>query len=294
MKTRIARILVHSLAAVGWLTLGLMQPGFGQFEPKVVPIIDCVTSHPDTGQLDVFFGYASSYTEPITLAIGSRNFFFPGAQNRNQPTVFHPGVHDRVFFTSLTPSPQQSELSWSLDGTIVTAFDNPSLYCGRVRPVSNWKGQWNSTTSYIVGDAVSYLGSSWLALQESTNLEPREGTVWVTIAQKGDMGAQGPQGPQGPQGMQGPVGPAGPQGPEGPPGGSILFGSVNVGATTPPNGANTAIAECPADYLVLTGGGECTRGTLLSTAPSNNRGWKVQCSSGGVKATAVCVPNPQR
>jgi hypothetical protein len=303
MKTRIVRLVVYIMASVNWLTVSLAQPSFGQFQPKVVPTIDCVTAHPDTGTLDVFFGYASSYTGLVTLDAGSRNFFFPGSQNRNQPTVFLPGVHDRVFFTSFTPSPQQTELSWSLDGTIVTAFDDLSMYCGRARPVTNWKGQWNSTSSYLIGDAVSHLGSSWLALQESTNVEPIDGAAWATIARKGEMGAQGPQGPkgdsgatgpQGLQGIQGPAGPVGPQGPPGIPGGSILLGYVTVVATTPVSGANIAIAECPADYLRLTGGGECSRGSVLASTPFNNRAWKTQCSGGGVTTTVICVASPQR
>jgi hypothetical protein len=115
---------------------------------------------------------------------------------------------------------------------------------------------------------------------------------------KGDKGDTGARGLQGPQGIQGPVEPPGPQGaqglqgPQGIHGASILLGTITV-VSAPTNGASATIAECPADYLLLTGGGECSRGSMLSNSPFSNRAWKVLCSSSGVKATAICVPIPK-
>lgn len=81
----------------------------------------------------------------------------------------------------------------------------------------NWKGQWYSTTAYVVDDAVQHNGSGWVALQASTNIEPSDAatTQWSKLVSKGETG---PVGPMGPTGSTGPVGPAGPQGPNGPQG----------------------------------------------------------------------------
>lgn len=83
-----------------------------------------------------------------------------------------------------------------------------------------WKGAWSNSTAYAVNDAVSYNGSSYIALANNTNLVPdMNPAIWDLLAQKGDTGLAGPEGPagaQGPAGPQGMAGPAGLQGPEGP------------------------------------------------------------------------------
>jgi hypothetical protein len=102
-------------------------------------------------------------------------------------------------------------------------------------------GAWDSGTGYVIDDAVSYNGSSWLAKQASTNSAPSEGLVWTLLAQKGDTGATGATGAQGLQGLQGPVGlagtngatgPQGPQGVQGPAGsaGASPFGLAGTNA----------------------------------------------------------------
>jgi YVTN family beta-propeller protein len=60
----------------------------------------------------------------------------------------------------------------------------------------NWKGAWSSVTAYLPGDAVSYLGASYLATLASTNKVPSSNpTYWGVLAAKGATGATGPQGP---------------------------------------------------------------------------------------------------
>lgn len=103
---------------------------------------------------------------------------------------------------------------------------------------TNWRGTWDSATAYSAAtfDAVTFNGSSYVAIANSTNQAPPNATFWQLLAAKGDTGATGPagatgaQGPQGPQGStgatgatgsagpQGPAGPTGPQGPQGPAG----------------------------------------------------------------------------
>ena len=89
----------------------------------------------------------------------------------------------------------------------------------------NWQGAWATTTGYVVDDAVSDGGSSWICISDHTsssfNLQSngvQSGTYCLYLSQKGDTGATGPQGEtgaQGPQGIQGAQGDTGPQGDQG-------------------------------------------------------------------------------
>lgn len=109
----------------------------------------------------------------------------------------------------------------------------------------NWTGAWTAATNYATGDAVSYNGSSWIAKQANTNVNPVEGSDWTIIARKGDTGATGPQGPVGATGATGPQGPIGPtgatgvtgsQGPPGPAGPVGPQGSQGLTGVTGPQG----------------------------------------------------------
>jgi hypothetical protein len=161
----------------------------------------------------------------------------------------------------------------------------------------NWRGEWNSSHSYVSNDGASFNGSSWIAMRANTNIPPAEGQDWTILAKKGETGLQGAQGPQGnigATGTQGPQGTPGIQGPQGIPGTSILLDSITVETITPANGSTVATAECPLRHLLLTGGGECSRGYLLSNGPLNSTSWQVKCSGSGVTARAICVPTRQR
>lgn len=79
--------------------------------------------------------------------------------------------------------------------------------------VPHYKGTWSSATAYAKDDCVLYGGSSYIALQASTNAQPDQAAAsWAVMAQKGAAGADGATGATG---SQGPVGPTGPQGPTG-------------------------------------------------------------------------------
>jgi Collagen triple helix repeat (20 copies) len=116
----------------------------------------------------------------------------------------------------------------------------------------NWQGAWSNATAYKKGDAVSYQGSSYIAIVDNINVPPTNIVNWNQLAKKGNVGATGPAGApgpqglpgptgaagatgatgaQGPQGVAGPVGPQGPAGPSGPKGFSVLS-SVTVTAVT--------------------------------------------------------------
>lgn len=79
---------------------------------------------------------------------------------------------------------------------------------GKVR--IDWKGEWSSTSTYELLDAVEYNGSSYIATEDvKDNLPPTESEYWHIIAkagkdgENGKDGAVGPQGPKGEQGNQG-------------------------------------------------------------------------------------------
>jgi hypothetical protein len=57
--------------------------------------------------------------------------------------------------------------------------------------VNRFEGTWDSGTSYLTGDIVAYLGSTWLAIDPSTNVTPVEGADWTLIAGAGTNGSNG-------------------------------------------------------------------------------------------------------
>jgi len=55
-----------------------------------------------------------------------------------------------------------------------------------------WRGPWSSATAYVIKDAVSHSGSSWIAIADGTNHSPpTSGSFWQLLAQKGDSGGGG-------------------------------------------------------------------------------------------------------
>jgi len=58
------------------------------------------------------------------------------------------------------------------------------------------RGAWGSGSTYAVNDVVSYNGSSYLAIQASTNQQPDTQTAyWLVLAAKGDTGSGDVTGP---------------------------------------------------------------------------------------------------
>lgn len=52
-----------------------------------------------------------------------------------------------------------------------------------------WQGTWSSSTSYNIDDAVTYNGTSYIAIAASTNQAPPNATYWDVLASKGDTGS---------------------------------------------------------------------------------------------------------
>lgn len=83
-----------------------------------------------------------------------------------------------------------------------------------------FRGSYSSGTNYVLNDAVSYLGSSYMSIAASNhgNTPGLSPAFWSVLAAAGAAGAQGPSGATGPTGAQGAAGPQGLAGATGPAG----------------------------------------------------------------------------
>lgn len=73
---------------------------------------------------------------------------------------------------------------WNNLISIITNTQGPAWSMGII-----WQGAYNGATAYVVDDAVSYNGSSYICILNSTGNLPTNGTYWEIIASKGDTGA---------------------------------------------------------------------------------------------------------
>lgn len=141
--------------------------------------------------------------------------------------------------------------------------------CGTTETAVSWsrgyryKGAWNTTASYAVGDIVTSRGSSYVALVASRRVTPVAGRTWGLLAPagvSGPAGATGPVGATGPAGALGATGPAGAPGAKGSSGPAGVLGLpkyTRVNGTAVPisgNTAGTAVVDCPAGTVILSGG----------------------------------------
>jgi hypothetical protein len=121
-------------------------------------------------------------------------------------------------------------------GATASVFRNTGLAAA---PTSiQWKGAWASASTYTLGDAVSFNGSSYISLIDANTGNPPDTSPaeWDLIAQGGAPGATGPAGATGATGEQGPPGATGPQGPQGSPGPSGPQGQAGPPGQTGPQG----------------------------------------------------------
>lgn len=120
-----------------------------------------------------------------------------------------------------------------------------------------YRGEWERTTRYLTGDVVTRGGTSFVALQRNSRLNPGDEAnrdVWGLHAPRGARGAAGPEGPQGPQGQRGARGPAGPTGPEGPRGPQGFPGFPGFPGQEGPRGPRGEPGPAPALSCRLTSG----------------------------------------
>lgn len=74
---------------------------------------------------------------------------------------------------------------------------------GRVRPV--YRGDYSTSTAYVVLDRVKHNGSIWECIADATGIEPQASasTYWIEIGARGDTGAAGKDGLNGQKGEPG-------------------------------------------------------------------------------------------
>lgn len=104
----------------------------------------------------------------------------------------------------------------------------------------DWDGAYNGATAYVPNDVVSYGGSSYICIQNSTGNLPTNVLYFELMASIGATGATGGAGSTGPTGPTGLTGPAGPTGPAGAAG--FIYETVD---------GNTVPAEETGLYTVL-------------------------------------------
>ena len=90
--------------------------------------------------------------------------------------------------------------------------DGPAGPAGPAGPGLTFKGPFDVTVPYALNDAVSFNGSSYVALSATKvgDPAPDANPSWSLMAQQGTTGPSGPAGPAGSQGVTGPAGPPGP------------------------------------------------------------------------------------
>lgn len=154
----------------------------------------------------------------------------------------------------------------------------------------NFIGNYSSATSYNLGDAVSYGGSSYVSLVASNHgqtpgLSPG---YWSVLASQGVAGSTGPSGATGLTGSQGVAGPQGITGPVGPTGNTGAAGAVGInyrGAWTSATNylVNDAVTFGGSSYLALSQNSE-------QEPDQSPQMWSVLAQAGGTGAQGVAGP----
>lgn len=154
---------------------------------------------------------------------------------------------------------------------------------GVAGPPTTFAGGWLTGTAYAVGTAVSYGGSSYVALTANAGRQPDiSPQAWGLQVQAGAQGPAGPAGASGTQGSTGypgppgltgatgPAGPVGSTGPVGPAGAQGLAGPVGPQGTAGAAGLNYRGNYAPATTYALNDGVSYGGATYLSLTGLNH------------------------
>ena len=149
-------------------------------------------------------------------------------------------------------------------GSLIVALLMACTASAFADPMLTWKQTWLPGSAYKEGDAVQYLGSSYISLVskneghtpgDPTTTEGVTGSTcnpcqWSLLAEIGATGPSGPpgstgaagpigsSGPMGPMGLTGATGPTGAQGPQGPPGSGASLNYLKIAMRQWYNAAN--------------------------------------------------------
>jgi Collagen triple helix repeat (20 copies). len=172
----------------------------------------------------------------------------------------------------------------------------PAGATGPQGPSATFQGTWSVGTTYDLGDAVFYNGSSYVSLIGSNaGHQPDTSTAqWSLLAEQGATGATGAPGPIGLTGSAGPTGATGPAGPVGATGATGAPGTA--GATGPQGptvnflGAWTnstaysigdAVSENGTSYIAF------TANTAINPATDIGGNWAVLAQAGAAGTVTV-------
>jgi hypothetical protein len=143
-------------------------------------------------------------------------------------------------------------------------------------PVS-FQGTWSNLTTYAVGNAVFFSGSSYISLSGSNvGNTPTSGAPWALLAQQGSNGAAGATGATGGNGATGAQGIQGIQGATGATGATGAAGDGGTGANPtgiPFNLSPHTLSSSATVYLGPTSGGSST-----SASPTNSAIMPASCT----------------
>lgn len=251
------------------------------------PILNCVED--STGGLVAYVGYVNLNPEPTMVPYGAINYMSPPPSTRSQPTLFQPGVHDRVF--SLTLAPGQS-VTWFLAGQ-PQFVGAGSIRCGESRtflppatlrvPYTQRLATMGSTASVSWSSLALPAGLSLSSDGVLSGTPTTVGTQWVVVDVSGvkrsysltvhdvltvdDTKLQPPQG----------------------------LGSAGIRTVTNVSGTISSTAACLDTEIVIGGGGACSvpnsnalSGRVATSQPVQN-GWTTVCSNGVATAIALCA-----
>jgi hypothetical protein len=151
-----------------------------------------------------------------------------------------------------------------------------------------YKGIWNPTASYTVGDVVSYspsgVTSSYVAVGANQNVEPSSDSVngashWALLAQGGTQGGPGAQGVTGATGVTGPTGAVG------------VTGATGATGVTGPTGATGVTGATGATGPTGSQGLQGVTGTNgVSMLLSNATSASMATVLGGLNNTSAVLP----
>lgn len=126
-RRRAGPISVGMAVLAAAVLLAVSMSGVAFASHKQTPILECVFHDTGTGQWSTVWGYHNNSGSVENIAIGSGNYFSPGAQNEGQPTSFQPGQNDKVFVVTWSGT---GSLTWNLNGESATATTS-SMKCSK-------------------------------------------------------------------------------------------------------------------------------------------------------------------
>jgi hypothetical protein len=225
------------------------------------------------------FGIALSSNKSLDVTIDSKE----------NTTTSHPAILDIVLINTASAPPIAGSPG-------ISGPEGPMGPSGLT-----FLGDWSDATNYNATDAISFLGSSYISLQDNnTNQTPDVSPAfWGILAKAGDAGTPGPKGDPGTQGLQGvpgPKGDAGVAGPQGLPGPQGPIGFPGAPGATGPQGPQGATgSQGPAGPRGATGaqgpagpsGSQTLFGTNTNQAVAGRSAF--ECMLGDIRLSAATV-----